>query len=98
MTTLDEILRHGRAAAELLDNDVFLTAVEQTKDQIVESWLREEDADVREAWWFEQKALARVIHRLGVMIQEKDIAQAQLNDETFDPRLGHPLGAEHTTE
>ena len=93
--TLDDILREGRAAADLLANQIFLTAVERVTDEIVTRWHRADDPDERETCWHEQKALARVIRQLQRQVEDSELAKKQLNEDTADPRLGDPQGAEH---
>jgi hypothetical protein len=80
----------------LLGDGVFLTAVEEVQADIQREWAGEDSSHKRDALWHEQHALARVVQRLIQKRTDMEIAEKQLNPETRDPRLGDPIGAEHT--
>jgi hypothetical protein len=65
-------LSEGRQAAELLDSPVFLTAVETALWDVQGDWSRTkpEEGNMRDALYWEQRALFRILHRLRVAVNE----------------------------
>lgn len=71
MTEIDAITLASKAS-ELLNNDAFVTTLRRLDDDIINRWkvTGPEDADIREALYFEQQGLAAVVAALTEMQAE----------------------------
>lgn len=82
--TPDAILSAGREAAMLLDSPVFMSAVETALWDIQGDWSRTkpEEGNARDALYWEQRALFRLLLRLRVAVNEAQALNLEYEQRT----------------
>lgn len=80
--TIEETIRKGRAASELLKSEIFNTVMADLKVKAFETWHSTATAEVeaREDCYFLMLAIAHLRDQLDVMAQNATLEQTRLDE------------------
>jgi hypothetical protein len=83
MTTLDERLYLGDRAREVLDNESFIAAFDETEKEVIEQWTNSpaRDQEGREKLWQYLAMLRRVRANLQTTLETGKLARLELNHQ-----------------
>lgn len=75
---LERDITEGRAAGQLLANEVFAHAIQMAREKVVQQWTAANSVEEREALWHDWHAVGRVVDQIDVIEGRGHIAQAAL--------------------
>ena len=79
MTDREQFVENGKRAHELLQDEVLLAALEQTRQKYHSDWKNGKTTLDRENAWHRLHALEDVVNQLNVTVGRGQMAQAELD-------------------